>query len=221
MTLNREKSPMSAIVGYALLLNLITGPFLTVLFYGTTLDEQVFKYCRSNVAKNLWRMTSLLTCWIVLVAEEAFSIYERFKLSEKVRKMLKRPSIFRKVSNFASVITIGVSDPGKNQNNTNQIGHKDPGNKKNIGSFDKLTENRRSLLKNYYSMIEKDIDRLNNLCARESSIQLVLQFGCKTAVVTFLSNLFFIKFTKILFNQSSACSHCSSIFQFSSVRIYF
>ena len=167
MTLNREKSPMSTIVGYALLLNLITGPFLTVLFYGTTLDEQVFKYCRSNVAKKLWRMTSLLTCWIVLVAEEAFSIYERFKLSEKVRKMLKRPSIFRKVSNFASVITIGVSDQG----------HKNPVNKKNIESFEKLTDNRRSLLKNYYSMIEKDIDRLNNLCARESSIQLVLQSG--------------------------------------------
>ena len=137
---------------------------------------------RPSLPKNLWRMTSLLTCWIVLVAEEAFSIYERFKLSEKVRKMLRRPSIFRKVSNFASVITIGVSDPGKNQNNTNKICHKDPGNKKSIGSFDKLTENRRSLLKNYYSMIEKDIDRLNNLCARESSIQLVLQSGCKNDV---------------------------------------
>ena len=157
MTLNREKSPMSAIFGYALLLNLITGPFLTVLFYGTTLDEQVFKYCRSNVGKNLWRMTSLLTCWIVLVAEEAFSIYERFKLSERVRKMLKRPSIFRKVSNFANVIKNEVSDPGKNQSNTNQIGHSDPEKKQNIGSFDKLTENRRSLLKNYYSMIEKNL----------------------------------------------------------------
>ena len=210
MTLNREKSPMSTIVGYALLFNLITGPFLTVLFYGTTLDEQVFKYCRSDVAKNLWRMTSLLTCWIVLVAEEAFSIYERFKLSENVRKMLKRPSIFRKVSNLASVITIGVSDQG----------HRNPVNKKNIGSFEKLTENHRSLLKNYYSMIEKDIDRLNNLCARESSIQLVLQSGWKTDEVTFLSKLF-MKIYENPFNQSLACSYCSSIFQFSSLGIYF
>ena len=167
MNLNRDKSPMSAIVGYALLLNLITGPLLTILFYGTTLDEQVFKFCRSNLAKNLWRIVSLATCWIVLVAEEVFPIYQRFKLSEKVRKMLKRPSIFRR-----------------------------------FGRFDKLTKNRRSLLKNYYSMIEKDIDRLNNLCARESSIQLVLQSGSETDVLTFLSKFFLLKLRKILSNQS-------------------
>lgn len=58
--MTRGKSPTSTVVGFALLLNLITGPFLTVLFYGTTLDEKFLKYFPSKTAKNFWRAMSLM-----------------------------------------------------------------------------------------------------------------------------------------------------------------
>ena len=179
MTMTRGKSPTSTVVGFALLLNLITGPFLTVLFYGTTLDEKFLVYFPSKTAKNFWRVTSLMTCWVVLVAEEAFSIYERFKLSERVRKMLRRSTIFRKASNWSanlvSIVAYTVSDSVKNKESHNPRAGKSSCDKEDVRKFDNLTAERRSLLTKYYCMIELDMDRLNNLCARESSIQLVLQ----------------------------------------------
>ena len=177
--MTRGKSPTSTVVGFALLLNLITGPFLTVLFYGTTLDEKFLQYFPSKTAQNFWRVMSLMTCWVVLVAEEAFSIYERFKLSERVRKMLRWSTIFRKASdwsaNFVRTVAYTVSDSVKNKESQNRHLQKPSCDNEDVREFDDLTAERRLLLTEYYCMIELDMDRLNNLCARESSIQLVLQ----------------------------------------------
>ena len=184
MTMTRGKSPTSTVVGFALLLNLITGPFLTVCFYGTRIDEQFLKYFPSKTAKKFWRVTSLLTCWVILVAEEAFSIYERFKLSERVRKMLRWSTIFRRLqkasdwsANFVRTVAYTVSDSVKNKESQNRRPQKPSCDNEDVRKFDDLTAERRLLLTEYYCMIELDMDRLNNLCARESSIQLVLQQG--------------------------------------------
>lgn len=43
MNLTRENSPMSSVLGYALITNLTTAPVLTIIFYGTTLDNVVHR----------------------------------------------------------------------------------------------------------------------------------------------------------------------------------
>ena len=98
MSLTKENSPMSAVVGYALIINLTTAPLLTIIFYGTTLDNVVYRYFPDKAYKYLWSILSILTCWVMIVAEEAYSIYEKHKQNEVMRKMIKRPTIFSMVS---------------------------------------------------------------------------------------------------------------------------
>ena len=97
MNLTKENSPMSAVVGYALIINLTTAPLLTIVFYGTTLDNLVYRYFPGQAYKYLWSILSILTCWVMIVAEEAYSIYEKDKQTEVMRMMIKRPKIFSRV----------------------------------------------------------------------------------------------------------------------------
>ena len=68
MSLTRENSPMSAVVGYALTINLITAPLLTTIVYGTTLDNVVYRYYPGRVYKYVWSIISILTCWLMTIA---------------------------------------------------------------------------------------------------------------------------------------------------------
>ena len=36
-----------------------------------------------------------MTCWVQIVAEEAYAMYEKYKLTEVMRKMINRPSFFK------------------------------------------------------------------------------------------------------------------------------
>ena len=106
----------------------------------------------------LWRILSLCSSWVLVVAEEIYWSYEKLKATFKLVKILqKEPEMRNRNVSVSSVAKIVISKSEKR-------------------TLEGMNFDERMQVKEFFEATTRELNQLSHLAARESSIQLVLQY---------------------------------------------